>query len=134
MPVPAEERDSRISELLARETARQEALIAADFEALDRILADDLIHVHGGGNVDTKAQYCDLLKTLFSFMAIERKSPDIRFLGDAALMTGEMTQTVRLNAGGETKTIRAFGTQIWAMRGGAWQQVLYQATEIVPYD
>ncbi len=132
--MPAEERDLRISELLARETARQEALIAADFEALDRILADDLIHVHGGGNVDTKAQYFDLLKTLFTFVTIERKSPDIRFLGDAALMTGEMTQTVRLNEGGETKTIRAFGTQVWAMRGGAWRQVLYQATEIVPYD
>ena len=55
------------------------------------------------------------------------------FLGEVALMTGEMTQTVRLNAGGETKTVRAFGTQVWAMRGGGWRQVLYQATEILPY-
>ena len=131
--MPAEEQDPRIAQLLARESERQAALIAGDFAALDRILADDLIHVHGGGNVDTKAQYFDLLKTLFTFVAIERKKPDIRFLGDAALMTGEMTQTVRLNAGGETKTIRAFGTQVWAMRGGVWRQVLYQATEIVPY-
>ncbi len=131
--MPAEEQDPRIAQLLVRETARQAALIAADFDALDRILADDLIHVHGGGNVDSKAQYFNLLKTLFTFVAIEREKPDIRFLGDAALMTGEMTQTVRLNADGETKTIRAFGTQVWTMRGGAWRQVLYQATEIAPY-
>jgi ketosteroid isomerase-like protein len=128
----AEGQDPRVAALLARENERQAALIAADFDALDRILADDLIHVHGGGNVDTKAEYFHLLKTLFIFVAIERENPDIRFLGDAALMTGEMTQTVRLNADGETKTIRAFGTQVWALRGGAWLQVLYQATEIVP--
>jgi hypothetical protein len=131
--MPAEEQDPRVVQLLAREAERQAALIVADLDALDRILAEDLIHVHGGGNVDTKAQYFDLLKTLFTFVTIERKSPDIRFLGDAALMTGEMTQTVRLNADGETKTIRAFGTQVWAMRSGAWRQVLYQATEIVPH-
>jgi hypothetical protein len=131
--MPADELDPRIAQVIAREKARQTALIAADFRALDQILDDDLIHVHGGGNVDGKAQYFDLLKTLFTFTAIERKEPDIRFLGDAALMTGEMTQTVRLTASGEVKTIRAFGTQVWAMRAGEWRQVLYQATEIVPY-
>ena len=132
--MPADEPDPRVAQVIAREKARQMALIAADFRALDQILADDLIHVHGGGNVDSKAQYFDLLKTLFTFTAIERAAPDIRFLGDAALMTGEMTQTVRLTVSGEVKTIRAFGTQIWAMRGGEWRQMLYQATEIVPYD
>ena len=131
--MPAKEQDPRVAQLSARESARQAALIAGDFAALDLILADDLIHVHGGGNVDSKTQYFDLLKTLFTFVAIERKSLEIRFLGDAALMTGEMTQTVRLNASGAVKTIRAFGTQVWVLRGGAWRQVLYQATEIVPY-
>ena len=131
--MPAEEQDPRIVQLSARESERQTALIAGDFAALDHILADDLIHVHGGGNVDGKAQYFSLLKTLFTFVAIERTDPEIRFLGDAALMTGEMTQTVRLTAGGEVKTIRAFGTQVWALRGGAWRQVLYQATEIAPH-
>ena len=58
----------------------------------------------------------------YTFVAIERRNPDIRFLGDAALMTGEMTQTVRLNATGEVKTISAFGTQVWARRGGEWRR------------
>jgi ketosteroid isomerase-like protein len=128
--MPSGPQASETMQLLEQEQQRQAALIAGDFVALDRILADDLIHVHGGGNVDSKAQYLELLKTLFVFVAIERRNPDIRFLGDTALMTGEMTQTVRLNATGEVKTIRAFGTQVWARRGGEWRQVLYQATEI----
>ncbi|HTJ62259.1 MAG TPA: nuclear transport factor 2 family protein [Alphaproteobacteria bacterium] len=132
--MPTKPQASETAQLLEQEHRRQAALIAGDFTALDRILADDLIHVHGGGNVDDKAQYLGLLRTLFTFVAIERRNPDIRFLGDAALMTGEMTQTVRLNATGEVKTISAFGTQVWARRGGEWQQLLYQATEIVPPD
>jgi ketosteroid isomerase-like protein len=120
-------------QLLEQEQRRQAALVAGDFVALDRILADDLIHVHGGGNVDNKAQYFQLLKTLFTFVAIERRNPQIRLLGDTALMTGEMAQTVRLNATGEIKTIRAFGTQVWTRRDGEWRQVLYQATEILAH-
>jgi ketosteroid isomerase-like protein len=131
--MPTEPQPSEPAQLLEQEQRRQAALVAGDFAALDPILADDLIHVHGGGNVDGKAQYFELLKTLFVFVAIERRDPEIRFLGDAALMTGEMTQTVRLNATGEVKTIRAFGTQVWVKRDGEWRQVLYQATEIVAH-
>lgn len=131
--MPTDQQSALAGEVLAAERQRQAALIAADFATLDQILADDLIHVHGGGNVDSKAQYFHLLQTLFTFVAIERPNPEIRLLGDAALMTGEMTQTVRLTASGEVKTIRAFGTQVWTRRDGGWQQVLYQATEIVPY-
>jgi hypothetical protein len=131
--MPKERQPRETMQLLEQEQRRQAALVAGDFVVLDRLLADDLIHVHGGGNVDNKAQYFRLLKTLFTFVTIERRNPDIRFLGDAALMTGEMTQTVRLNATGEVKTIRAFGTQVWARRDGEWRQVLYQATEILAH-
>lgn len=65
------------AEILRREQERQSALIAADFDRLDEILADDLIHVHGGGNVDTKAQYFELMRTVFDFVAIERPPPSI---------------------------------------------------------
>ncbi len=119
--------------LLHRERERQAALIAADFRALDRILADDLIHVHGGGNVDTKAQYFALMQSLFDFVAIERQGLNIQVYNDIAIMTGGMTHVVRLKADGARRSIDAFGTQIWRRSGQTWQLILYQATEIRPH-
>ena len=116
-----------------REQERQAALIAADFDALDQILANDLIHVHGGGNVDTKAQYFALMQSLFDFVVIERRDLKVQVYGDIAIMTGGMTHVVRLKADNAHRSIDAFGTQIWRRSGETWQMILYQATEIRPH-
>jgi ketosteroid isomerase-like protein len=125
--------DTRIAQIMKLEERRQTAMIAADFATLDQLLSDDLIHVHAGGNADTKAQYFTLLKTLCAFVAIERPKIDIRFHGDVAVITGPMSHTVRIIPTGDIRKMDAFGTQIWTPHGDSWHLVLYQATEIKPH-
>ena len=125
--------DPRTETILTLEKRRQTALIAEDFAALDMLLADDLIHIHAGGNADTKAQYFGLIETLCGFVAIDRPTPEVRFLGDVAIVTGPMSHTVKIKPTGQVRTMDAFGTQVWAPHGGTWRLVLYQASEIAQH-
>jgi ketosteroid isomerase-like protein len=125
--------DTRAGQVMRAEAARQAALIAADFAALDRLLADDLEHVHAGGNADTKAQYFTLLTTMIEMVAIERRDLKVALYGPVAIMTGVMLHHVRIKATGQIVVMEAFGTQIWVETDGAWRLRLYQATEIKPH-
>jgi ketosteroid isomerase-like protein len=122
--------DPRAPRIIALDEQRRAAMIAEDFVALDRLLADELIHVHAAGNADTKAQYLKMIADFCGFEAIERGPMTVRFYGDTAIVTGPMTHTVRIKPTGATRTMEAFGTQVWAPHGDSWRQVLYQATEI----
>lgn len=125
--------DPRTAKIIALDEARRAAMIAEDFAALDRLLADDLIHVHAAGNADSKAQYLKMIAEFCGFEAIERGPIAVRFYGDTAVMTGRMTHSVRIKSTGAMRTMEAFGTQVWAPHGDSWRQVLYQATEIAPH-
>jgi ketosteroid isomerase-like protein len=131
--MPADADDPRVAKIIALDEQRRAAMIAADFATLDRLLADDLVHIHAGGNADTKQQYFRLIEDLCAFVAIERGPMNIRFYGDTAVVTGAMTHTVRIKSTGAIRTMDAFGTQVWAPDGDSWRQVLYQATEIAPH-
>jgi ketosteroid isomerase-like protein len=122
--------DPRAPRIIALDEQRRAAMIAEDFVALDRLLADELIHVHAAGNADTKAQYLKMIADFCGFEAIERGPMTVRFYGDTAIVTGPMTHTVRIKPTGATRTMEAFGTQVWAPHGDSWRQVLYQVTEI----
>ena len=122
--------DPRTPRIIALDEERRAAMIAEDFTALDRLLADELIHVHAAGNADTKAQYLKMIADFCGFEAIERGPMTVRFYGDTAILTGPMTHTVRIKPTGAVRTMAAFGTQVWAPHGDSWRQVLYQATEI----
>ena len=125
--------DARIAEIIALDEQRRSALIVEDFATLDRLLADDLIHIHAAGNADTKQDYFKLIAEFCAFVAIQRGPMTIRFYGDAAIVTGAMTHTVRIKPTGAVRTMEAFGVQVWAPYGSSWRQVLYQATEIAPH-
>ena len=125
--------DPRIAKIIALDEQRRTAMVAADFTALDQLLADDLVHVHAAGNADTKQQYFQLLETLCEFVAIERGPMTVRFYGDTAILTGPMTHTVRIKPSSAVRTMAAFGSQVWAPHGDSWRQVLYHATEIIPH-
>jgi ketosteroid isomerase-like protein len=122
--------DPRAAQIIALDEERRAAMIAEDFVALDRLLADDLVHVHAAGNADTKAQYLKMIADFCGFEAIERGPMTVRFYGDTAILTGPMSHTVRIKPTGVVRTMDAFGTQVWAPNGDSWRQVLYQATEI----
>ena len=119
-----------MAEILKLDEARREALVAGDFATLDRLLADDLVHVHGTGLPDGKAHYLRDLRETFAFVEISRGETQVRLYGEAAMMTGPMHHKVRLKADGKLIEMAAYGTQIWECRSDGWKLVFYQATPV----
>src|ERR1700742_4424960 len=95
--------DPRTPKIMALDEARRAAMIAEDFAALDRLLADDLVPVHADGHADTKAQYLRMIADFCGFEAIERGPVTVRFYGDTAVMTGPMIHTVRIKPTGAVR-------------------------------
>jgi hypothetical protein len=120
--------DSRIADLLSCENRRNAALISADLAALDDLFTADLVHIHSTGVQQNKREFLDYVRYAIEYISIERSSLSIRFYGSAAIMTGEMFNTLRLR--GKTDVIKAesFVTQVWAQQEDSWKQASFQAT------
>jgi ketosteroid isomerase-like protein len=76
------------SEVASAEKALDEALRNRDAAALDRLHADDYIHIHPSGVITTKQQALAAVKQcqIPSYEWVE--PPLIRIYGDAAVVTG----------------------------------------------
>ena len=120
--------DAEIAAIAALEAARQAALIAADLGALDRLLAEDLIHIHSTGEVHDKPALLAHVARMGGFIAIERPAPQIRLMGELALIAGPTRNTVRRIETGETATLDGFSTLLLRRGPSGWQVALSQIT------
>ena len=78
-----------MDEIIALENRRIEAMLKGDVQALDEILADDLIYTHTTARLDTKASFIDAVKTGKSvYNSLELQFGEVRDLGDTAGVTG----------------------------------------------
>jgi hypothetical protein len=114
-----------MKEILALEDRRIEAMVAGDVQALEEILADDLIYTHTTARLDTKASFIDAVKTGKSnYKSVDRKDVEVRDLRDTAVVTGHAKFHV-----GDNKFEARF-IDVYARRNGAWQMVAWQSTRI----
>jgi ketosteroid isomerase-like protein len=112
------------------EQRRLDALVAGDFESLDKMLSERLEFVHPTGKTDTKASYIAQLRIRNPYVAIHPIEQTILTLGDTAVVTGE-THTVALRDPPEpnvTRKIRLMS--VWTREGNDWRAVRYQSTFI----
>lgn len=123
--------DANITELLAFEQLRQQALTRPDLILLDTLLAEDLIHIHSTGMVHNKQQLLQHVERMGGFVAISRPPPAIHLLGDMAMMTGPVRNRIRLLESGEEKERAGFSTLLLRQTPQGWQIVLSQLT---PYQ
>jgi hypothetical protein len=108
---------------LAFETARQEALLAADPAALAAILHDDLVHVHSSGQVQGKAEFIGHVARMGGFLAITRGALELRAVGQGVLITGPTVNRVRRHDSGAVVDLEGFAS-VLAVPGPEGLQVL----------
>ena len=118
------------ADILAVEKNRTTALEHCDFDALDKLLADDLTYVHASGKVDTKASYLGALRTGdLRYLSWEPKDLQVRVLGDSAVLTGGYhVRAVDQRVQGEPLDVHVIVLSVYAKRAGHWQQVAWQST------
>lgn len=125
-----ETEDTVRAEVIRLEEARCRALVAADIEALDRLVADDVVHVHANGKADDKAAYLEMVTSAIRFLSAERERLDVRVYEDVAVATGALKQSIEATATGQRMDMHVMTTQVWRLQAGSWRQVSFQATNL----
>ena len=105
------------------------AMLKADADAMDKILADDYTGVRGDGSVLTKAQEIEKYKSgAIKYATNEIKDLKIRVYGHTAVSTS-LSSSKNMRDGqqhiGTTRNIR-----VWVKQKGTWKCVAYQTTRV----
>lgn len=116
-------------DILAAENARVEALLRADYDALDRLLGEDLTYTHSTAVLDTKAMFMESLRSgRLRYHQFRHEDPKVRVLGDVGIIN-TVVNIVAVNRGQENRNhLRV--TIVYAKRDGRWQMVAWQSTRM----
>src|SRR5918993_2502875 len=93
---------STVDVVRAAEAQRIQALLAADFATVDRLLADELTYTHSNAKREHKAAYLEpFLSGRTRYQRLEPSEMSVRVYGETAILTGRML-SVALVAGAES--------------------------------
>ncbi len=105
------------------------AVVAHDYAKLDRILSDDLIYAHSTGNVESKQEYVQRLRSgAQKYDAIEYENITVHLYGETAVAHSHLT--MRGTSNGKPFNDRLMMMNVWVNRGGHWQLVAHQTTKL----
>lgn len=112
------------------EDERGRALLAADWDTLERLIAEDLVHIHANGTIEDRSSYFAGLRNKLEFLLFERETLEVRGQCDLAVATGILKQTIRDKGSNSLFELRLATTQVWWRSAIGWQQMSFQATHI----
>ena len=120
--------------VLAAEEWRRQALLSADLEALQVLLADALVYVHSTGASDSKDSYLAKLRSgSLRYQALQFEDLQARGVGqagDAVVVTGRMVAEVLKD--GQPRAVRSLFMTVWTRAPGTapvpWQLCAHQGT------
>jgi|SRR5215467_1152439 len=114
-------------ELIALENRFSQALLAADWKALAKIEADDLIFTNADGSVTHKSDDVASLRSgEEKFESIDVSDVIVQDFGEVAVVTGKVVEKARYKTSDISGTYRF--TDVWARRDGGWRLVAGQET------
>lgn len=114
----------------------EQALLRKDTATLERIWADDLTFINPGGEMLTKAQRLENVRSgATKFDSIESTDQKVRVYGDTAVVTGHYTIKGQYNTAKGQYSGQEVGGQyrvtlVGVRRGGQWQVVAIQMTPV----
>jgi len=115
------------AEVIALDRKRMDASCSLDYDALDKLIADDLIYTHSNARQDTKASLIGNMKEGKTvYQKIETSDVVAQDLGDAVVLTGVAQITVL--SGGKPNSFGVRFLDVYAKRNGNWQMVTWQST------
>jgi len=114
--------------ILALETRRIDAMVKKDLATLDALLADDLSYTHSGGTIDTKASFITLIKERGRYLGVDYTEKQVIPIAANTVVVRGIAQ-IRLE---DTPAYPVLFLDVWAVRGGTWKMVAWQATRPRP--
>jgi len=121
--------DDVTREVLAAEERRCAAIAAEDWDALDRIVADDFVYTHSVGTSEDKASWITGIKG--RRRAIEHDGLSVRSFGDVALLSGSSVYRYAEPFRGDSHYGAILDVlQVWVRRPEGWQIVAQHGVKI----
>lgn len=116
-------------EVLAAEERRCAAIAAADWDALDEIVAADFRYTHSNGTTEDKASWIAGIKT--RRRAVEHDNLSVRSFGDVALLSGSSVYRYAEPFRGDSHYGAILDVlQVWVRRPLGWQIVAQHGVKI----
>lgn len=128
-PVTDEDDGATANEVIEAELARCRVIAEEDWDALDRILADDYTYTHSGGTTETKAEWMAGIRD--RPRTITRENLAVRVFGDVALLHGRLLMVVTPHDSPQLD-VDLDVLQVWHKRDGAWRLVAHHGVKNAP--
>ncbi len=117
------------SKLLDADRARRQAMINADGDTLDLVLADDLTWTHSSGVTESKAEFIKAItERSVVYESLEIEQDQVRKAGTVLVHNGVLSGTASRN--GEAKSLYAKFLAVWRVEE-PMQLLAWQSTNIV---
>jgi hypothetical protein len=114
-------------EVRAVEQQRFDAMAKQDVAVLDSLLDEDLSYVHTDGEMQSKNEFIELIRSRrLIYESIEPSEVHVRVYSGAAIATGLSQMRVRSATGVSSFRIRF--TETYVHKGGRWLLAAWQAT------
>jgi ketosteroid isomerase-like protein len=118
------------SRIIALENAWDQAVEERDSQALEMILAPELVYVEYDGSLMGKAQYLAAIRSPMVRPArVASDSMTVHIYGDIALVTGVYRESGVKE--GRSYTLHERFTDTWIRRAGSWMCLASQSTLIL---
>jgi hypothetical protein len=115
-------------ELRTTNDALVKAVLKQDRPALERLLANELLYVHGDGQLRGKRPFIDELGKHLTYKGIDLSDQKVRVEGGLGILTARGKFHVFEHGHDAEKT--AYVTRIFAKKQGRWELVQHQATPL----
>ena len=116
-------------EVRAADEARNRAMTEADYDALEKLLGDELVYTHGNATSDGKAGYMTNLRSgKVRYLSVQQQGVKVKVYGNAAVMHGQVALHTRRD-GAERHLHNAF-MNVWVKGSGGWQMVAWASTPV----
>jgi hypothetical protein len=108
---------------------RFEAMVEADYDRLETMLADDLTYAHSTGAEETKGEFMSRLRSgSVRYLRLEPADVVARVYGDAAVVTGAARMQAAAGPQEVEMTLRFI--EVYVRRQDEWKLTAWQSTRL----
>ncbi|MFZ0980210.1 MAG: nuclear transport factor 2 family protein [Candidatus Acidiferrales bacterium] len=129
----AKAQSSADDEVLAMQKKFTDACVAADGAALNSLMADNAVFIHGNGVMQSKSEFIDAITTgKLGVSQYDVKDPKIIAFDGGAIVTGLVDFGIKPPAGSAAppRVLHFRGSSIWLHSSSGWHLIFDQDTTL----
>jgi ketosteroid isomerase-like protein len=118
-----------VAVILDADAQRYRAMMECDFDALDRLLADDLSYTHSTALCDDKPAYLAALASgRYQYLDVQTSDLAVKVYGRAAVMHGRSRFMAVVD--GNERILNSRFLSVWKNDGAGWRMAAWASTPI----